>query len=83
MCTQISQITRASPSPNYKDLFLVAPLASGLAQYGMVSHLFSLLASPHLDPEDRLSVLLTLGHCTEASGNTATVLGWKVFNIFW
>ncbi|XP_036961980.1 telomere repeats-binding bouquet formation protein 1 isoform X7 [Acanthopagrus latus] len=49
------------------DLFLVAPLASGLAQYGMVSHLFSLLASPHLDPEDRLSVLLTLGHCTEAS----------------
>ncbi|KAM8751145.1 telomere repeats-binding bouquet formation protein 1 isoform 3-T3 [Acanthopagrus schlegelii] len=44
-----------------------APLASGLAQYGMVSHLFSLLASPHLDPEDRLSVLLTLGHCTEAS----------------
>ncbi|XP_070764120.1 telomere repeats-binding bouquet formation protein 1 [Enoplosus armatus] len=42
-------------------------LASGLAQYGVVSHLFSLLASPHLDPEDRLSVLLTLGHCTEAS----------------
>ncbi|XP_041794576.1 telomere repeats-binding bouquet formation protein 1 [Chelmon rostratus] len=42
-------------------------LASGLAQYGMVSHLFSLLASPHLDPEDRLSVLITLCHCTEAS----------------
>ncbi|XP_056243515.1 telomere repeats-binding bouquet formation protein 1 isoform X2 [Seriola aureovittata] len=42
-------------------------LASGLAQYGIVSHLFSLLASPYLDPEDRLSVLLTLGHCTEAS----------------
>ncbi|XP_054475755.1 telomere repeats-binding bouquet formation protein 1 [Anoplopoma fimbria] len=42
-------------------------LASGLSQYGLVSHLFSLLASPHLDPEDRLSVLLSLGHCTEAS----------------
>ncbi|XP_037621961.1 telomere repeats-binding bouquet formation protein 1 [Sebastes umbrosus] len=42
-------------------------LASGLAQYGVVSHLFSLLASPYMDPEDRLSVLLTLGHCTEAS----------------
>uniref|UniRef100_A0A3Q1I1C9 Telomere repeat binding bouquet formation protein 1 n=1 Tax=Acanthochromis polyacanthus TaxID=80966 RepID=A0A3Q1I1C9_9TELE len=42
-------------------------LASGLAQYGIVSHLFCLLTSPHLDPEDRLSVLLTLGHCTEAS----------------
>ncbi|XP_049929854.1 telomere repeats-binding bouquet formation protein 1 isoform X2 [Epinephelus moara] len=42
-------------------------LASGLAQYGVVSHLFSLLVSPHLDPEDRLSVLLTLGHCTETS----------------
>ncbi|KAK5867525.1 hypothetical protein PBY51_012003 [Eleginops maclovinus] len=42
-------------------------LASGLAQYGVVSHLFSLLASPHLDHEERLSVLLTMGHCTEAS----------------
>ncbi|XP_034391039.1 telomere repeats-binding bouquet formation protein 1 [Cyclopterus lumpus] len=42
-------------------------LASGLSQYGVVSHLFTLLVSPHLDPEDRLSVLLTLGHCTEAS----------------
>ncbi|KAL7402700.1 hypothetical protein ABVT39_018611 [Epinephelus coioides] len=42
-------------------------LASGLAQYDVVSHLFSLLVSPHLDPEDRLSVLLTLGHCTETS----------------
>ncbi|XP_051239392.1 telomere repeats-binding bouquet formation protein 1 [Dicentrarchus labrax] len=42
-------------------------LASGLAQYGVVFHLFFLLASPHLEPEDRLSVLLTLGHCTEAS----------------
>ncbi|XP_019934273.1 telomere repeats-binding bouquet formation protein 1 isoform X2 [Paralichthys olivaceus] len=42
-------------------------LASGLAQYGIVSHLLSLLASPNLDFQDRLSVLLTLGHCTEAS----------------
>ncbi|XP_039989769.1 telomere repeats-binding bouquet formation protein 1 [Xiphias gladius] len=42
-------------------------LASGLAQYGIVPYLFSLLASPNLDPEDRLSVLLTLGYCTEAS----------------
>lgn len=44
-----------------------ASLASSLAQYGVVFHLFSLLASPHIDPEDRLSVLLTLGNCTEAS----------------
>ncbi|XP_060932761.1 telomere repeats-binding bouquet formation protein 1 [Limanda limanda] len=42
-------------------------LASGLAQYGIVSHLLSLLGSPNLELEDRLSVLLTLGHCTEAS----------------
>ncbi|XP_028305191.1 telomere repeats-binding bouquet formation protein 1 isoform X2 [Gouania willdenowi] len=42
-------------------------LASGLAQYNVVFHLLSLLASPHLDPEDRLSVLLSLGHFTEAS----------------
>eukprot|EP00064_Thunnus_orientalis_P002086 superscaffoldBa00000144_g2093 len=40
---------------------------NGLAQYGVVSHLLSLLASPNLDPKDRPSVLLTLGHCTEAS----------------
>uniref|UniRef100_A0A3P8R9J6 Telomere repeat binding bouquet formation protein 1 n=1 Tax=Astatotilapia calliptera TaxID=8154 RepID=A0A3P8R9J6_ASTCA len=46
-------------------------LASGLAQYGVVLHLFSLLASPHLDPEDRLPILLSLGYCTEASGATA------------
>lgn len=37
----------------------------------MVLHLFSLLASPHLDPEDRLPILLSLGYCTEASGATA------------
>ncbi|XP_056272796.1 telomere repeats-binding bouquet formation protein 1 isoform X2 [Pseudoliparis swirei] len=42
-------------------------LASGLSQYGVVSHLFTLLASPHLNPDDMLSVLLMLGHCTEAS----------------
>nr|XP_020508557.1 telomere repeats-binding bouquet formation protein 1-like isoform X1 [Labrus bergylta] len=42
-------------------------LASGLAQYGVVSQLFLLLASPHLDPEERLSVLLTLVHCTASS----------------
>ncbi|KAM4734924.1 telomere repeats-binding bouquet formation protein 1 isoform 2-T2 [Anableps anableps] len=42
-------------------------LASGLAQYGLVYHLFFLLTSSHLDPDDRLSVLLTIGECTEAS----------------
>ncbi|XP_015237371.1 PREDICTED: telomere repeats-binding bouquet formation protein 1 isoform X1 [Cyprinodon variegatus] len=42
-------------------------LASGLAQYDLVNHLFFLLASTHLDPEDRLSVLLTIGECTGAS----------------
>uniref|UniRef100_A0A673AIM0 Telomere repeat binding bouquet formation protein 1 n=1 Tax=Sphaeramia orbicularis TaxID=375764 RepID=A0A673AIM0_9TELE len=45
-------------------------LASGLAQYGVVYHLLSLLMNPNLDPEDKLSALLTLGHCTEASGKT-------------
>ncbi|KAF3854723.1 hypothetical protein F7725_022778, partial [Dissostichus mawsoni] len=45
-----------------------------LAQYGVVSHLFSLLASPHLDHEERLSVLLTMGHCTEASYNLSIYL---------
>nr|XP_057931863.1 telomere repeats-binding bouquet formation protein 1 [Doryrhamphus excisus] len=42
-------------------------LASGLAQYGVVCHLFTLLAVPNLDCEDRLTVLVMLGHCTEAS----------------
>ncbi|KAM9807766.1 LOW QUALITY PROTEIN: telomere repeats-binding bouquet formation protein 1 [Neosynchiropus ocellatus] len=40
-------------------------LASGLAQYDVVPHLFSILACPYLDREDRLTVLLTMGHCTE------------------
>ncbi|KAF7652260.1 hypothetical protein LDENG_00098980 [Lucifuga dentata] len=44
-----------------------ATLASCLAEYGVVPQLFSLLTSPNLDPEERLSVLLTLGHCTVAS----------------
>ncbi|XP_049430670.1 telomere repeats-binding bouquet formation protein 1 isoform X2 [Epinephelus fuscoguttatus] len=61
----LRQIKSVSVSIN--SLFFLASLASGLAQYGVVSHLFSLLVSPHLDPEDRLSVLLTLGHCTETS----------------
>lgn len=68
-----------SISVSIPDLFFVAALASGLAQYGMVSHLFSLLASPHLDPEDRLSVLITLCHCTEASGKTVLFRS----SIFW
>lgn len=51
-------------------LFSLAALASGLSQYGIVPHLISLLASPNLDPEYRLSVLLTLGHCTVATGKT-------------
>lgn len=51
-------------------------LASGLAQYGVVLHLFSLLASPHLDPEDRLPILLSLGYCTEASEKHQSQLIW-------
>ncbi|XP_014902541.1 telomere repeats-binding bouquet formation protein 1 isoform X1 [Poecilia latipinna] len=42
-------------------------LAAGLAQYGLVYHLFFLLTSSHFDPDDRLSVLLAIGECTEAS----------------
>ncbi|KAM4618275.1 telomere repeats-binding bouquet formation protein 1 [Polymixia lowei] len=42
-------------------------LATGLAQYGVVPRLLSLLSSPNLDSQDRLPVVLTLGHCTEAS----------------
>ncbi|XP_041693447.2 uncharacterized protein LOC121531939 isoform X1 [Coregonus clupeaformis] len=42
-------------------------LASGLAGYGLVPQLHSLLSSPSLEPQDRLIVILTLGHCTEAS----------------
>uniref|UniRef100_A0A3B3UFR6 Telomere repeat binding bouquet formation protein 1 n=1 Tax=Poecilia latipinna TaxID=48699 RepID=A0A3B3UFR6_9TELE len=35
--------------------------------YGLVYHLFFLLTSSHFDPDDRLSVLLAIGECTEAS----------------
>lgn len=72
-CTQAHiyiTILRVHFKNHIYNLFFVVVLASGLAQYAVVSHLFSLLASPHLDPEDRLSVLLTVGHCTEASGET-------------
>ena len=69
-----------SVSFSFHDLFFVAPLASSLARCGVVYHLFSLLASPHLHPEDRLSVLLTLGHCTEASGKTAQQCAVWVFS---
>ncbi|XP_061629072.1 telomere repeats-binding bouquet formation protein 1 isoform X2 [Phyllopteryx taeniolatus] len=44
-----------------------ANLASGLARYIIVGHLISVLASPHLNCEDRLATLILLGHCTEAS----------------
>ncbi|XP_072241304.1 telomere repeats-binding bouquet formation protein 1 isoform X1 [Leuresthes tenuis] len=42
-------------------------LAAGLARYGVVSHLFCLLTSSHMDPDDRLAVLLSIGQCTQAS----------------
>uniref|UniRef100_A0A672GL16 Uncharacterized protein n=1 Tax=Salarias fasciatus TaxID=181472 RepID=A0A672GL16_SALFA len=35
------------------------------SKYSQIKQLLSLLESPHLDPEDRLSVLLSLGSCTE------------------
>ncbi|KAM6960574.1 telomere repeats-binding bouquet formation protein 1 [Aplochiton taeniatus] len=44
-----------------------ANLASGLSRHHLVPQLLSLLASPGLDVGDQLSVILTLGHCTEAS----------------
>ncbi|KAK7891475.1 hypothetical protein WMY93_023438 [Mugilogobius chulae] len=42
-------------------------LVKDLAKYGLISHLFSLLINPKLESEERLSVLLTMSHCTEAS----------------
>ncbi|XP_073462082.1 telomere repeats-binding bouquet formation protein 1 [Aquarana catesbeiana] len=36
-----------------------------LSQYGVVSSLIALLAHRSLNPEDRFSIVLTLGHCTE------------------
>ncbi|XP_077306843.1 telomere repeats-binding bouquet formation protein 1 isoform X2 [Lithobates pipiens] len=36
-----------------------------LSQYSIVSNLIALLAHTSLDPEDRFSIVLTLGHCTE------------------
>eukprot|EP00063_Salmo_salar_P029176 XP_014004011.1 PREDICTED: telomere repeats-binding bouquet formation protein 1-like isoform X1 [Salmo salar] len=42
-------------------------LVSGLAGYGLVPPLISLLSSPILEPQGRLIIILALGHCTEAS----------------
>ncbi|XP_077424805.1 telomere repeats-binding bouquet formation protein 1 isoform X2 [Vanacampus margaritifer] len=44
-----------------------AKLVLVLARYNVVDHLVSLLASPHLNCEDRLAVLILLGHFIEAS----------------
>ncbi|XP_053741774.1 telomere repeats-binding bouquet formation protein 1 isoform X2 [Synchiropus splendidus] len=40
-------------------------LASELAQYDVVPHLFSILGCPYLDCKDRVSILLTMAQCTE------------------
>uniref|UniRef100_A0AAV2KQ61 Myb-like domain-containing protein n=1 Tax=Knipowitschia caucasica TaxID=637954 RepID=A0AAV2KQ61_KNICA len=45
-------------------------LASDLAKYRVIGHLFSLLTNPKLESEERLSVLLTMGHCTESAEDT-------------
>uniref|UniRef100_A0A665UWM0 Telomere repeat binding bouquet formation protein 1 n=1 Tax=Echeneis naucrates TaxID=173247 RepID=A0A665UWM0_ECHNA len=67
LCVTISKTLSACITDNS----VYSVLASGLARYCIVSHLISLLASPNLEPQHRLSVLLTLGHCTESSGKTA------------
>ncbi|CAB1313772.1 unnamed protein product [Coregonus sp. 'balchen'] len=59
--TLIRLASHASHSP------LASVLASGLAGYGLVPQLISLLSSPNLEPQGRLIAILTLGHCTEAS----------------
>ncbi|XP_062318312.1 telomere repeats-binding bouquet formation protein 1 isoform X2 [Osmerus eperlanus] len=41
-------------------------LASGLARHRVVEQLLPLLTSPNVDPREQLSVILALGHCTEA-----------------
>ncbi|XP_013867789.1 telomere repeats-binding bouquet formation protein 1 [Austrofundulus limnaeus] len=49
-------------------------LAAALVQYSIVSSLFSLLMSSHLEPDDRLPVLLCIGQCTLASEEHQTQL---------
>ncbi|XP_037109234.1 telomere repeats-binding bouquet formation protein 1 isoform X1 [Syngnathus acus] len=44
-----------------------ANLSAGLACYSVVVHLVTLLTCPHLNCEDRLAVVILLGHFTEAS----------------
>ncbi|CAL8358242.1 unnamed protein product [Lota lota] len=64
LCCQISVIITKTLSSCFTDN---AVLVRALAQYGLVPQLVSLLSSTHLDPQDRIPVLLTLGHCTETS----------------
>ncbi|KAK0147203.1 Telomere repeats-binding bouquet formation protein 1 [Merluccius polli] len=64
LCCQMSVIITRTLSSCITDN---AVLVRALAQYGLVPQLVSLLSSTHLDPQDRVPVLLTLGHCTEAS----------------
>ncbi|XP_048886682.1 telomere repeats-binding bouquet formation protein 1 isoform X3 [Brienomyrus brachyistius] len=44
-----------------------APLASALAQQRLVPQFLALLSCPSLHPADQLCIILTLGHCTQAS----------------
>ncbi|CAL8323398.1 unnamed protein product [Gadus morhua 'NCC'] len=64
LCCQISVIITKTLSSCFTDN---AVSVRALAQYGLVPQLVSLLSSAHLEPKDRIPVLLTLGHCTEAS----------------
>ncbi|KAG7281884.1 hypothetical protein CRUP_031133 [Coryphaenoides rupestris] len=65
LCCQIAVIITRTLSSCITDN---AVSVRALAQYYLVPQLVSLLSSTHLDAQDRLPVLLTLGYCTEASG---------------
>ncbi|XP_030646311.1 telomere repeats-binding bouquet formation protein 1 [Chanos chanos] len=49
-------------------------VAAGLSEMQLVPELLLLLSSPNLDPADRLCVVLTIAHCTDASEHHQTQL---------
>ncbi|KAM3870597.1 telomere repeats-binding bouquet formation protein 1 [Diretmus argenteus] len=64
VCCQLSVILTKTLAACIADNSVLAP---GLAQYGVVRQLLSLLSSPNLDPQDRLPVVVSLSYCTVAS----------------
>jgi len=54
--------------PCFLPLSVSEQLVSSLSELRVIPGLLCLLSSPNLDQQDRLAVVLTIGHLTDACG---------------